>query len=226
MGFGNLLALSQVCGFVLLLLLSLFIVPPMCTYSQAFEGKCLLFASGHYDDNVLNTSISFNIDSWGAPGFCTYTIFMGVAQIIMSFVQIVRLSIHLANDTDSSFIGVFMTTLSTLLFSFMMLICCLVVTIGFMAWCRSVTTHSFVSSCEMVGYSNIWSHVDNIDATKFSIQFGITQFGLWFSLIVWFVEMIFVSVKLFRYHQQEDIMRSLMRERQRLLGQYQQPEFM
>ncbi|XP_071963128.1 transmembrane protein 179-like [Antedon mediterranea] len=224
MGFGNLLVLSQVCGFVLLLLLSLFVLPPMFSYNQAFEGKCLLFASGHYDSNNT-TGLSFYVDNWGASGYCNFTIFIGVCQIILSFVQIVRLSIHLANDTDSSFIGVFLTTLSTLMFAFLVMICCLIVTIGFMSWCNSVTSDNFVRSCEMVGYANIWKHA-HIDASKFSIQFGITLFGLWFSLFVWFVEMAFSSAKLFQYHQQEDIMRSLMRERQRLLGQYQEPELM
>ena len=96
MGIGNILVLCQVTAFVLAVILSFFIYPPAAVNkTHNFNGHCLLNAQGHYANDD-----SFVVDEWGNPGGCNFAVFIGVAVMLASVFQIIRLSFHLYNETD------------------------------------------------------------------------------------------------------------------------------
>ena len=97
MGIGNILILSQVTAYVLAAILSLFIFPPVAVNkTHNFNGHCLLTARGQYDENNHFEVVN----GWGNGSPCNFAIFVGIAAMLTSIYQIVRLSFHLYNDTD------------------------------------------------------------------------------------------------------------------------------
>lgn len=77
--------------------------------------------------------------SWASAGLCHYTIFVGVLVLIVSGVQVYRLSLLLYRGQDSSFISAFLDVLASALLALLTLIAALIITLGFEFWCKSIT---------------------------------------------------------------------------------------
>ena len=103
MGIGNLLHITQVTLYVLLLLLAFFVFIPIAINQSHFDGKCLLFASGEWVNSTGARSIHgllFQVDHWGLSTYCTYPIFIAVISVITTIVYTCKLSINLMKGTD------------------------------------------------------------------------------------------------------------------------------
>ncbi|XP_072027519.1 transmembrane protein 179-like [Amphiura filiformis] len=216
MGIGNILVLSQVTAYVLAAILSFFIYPPVAVNkTHNFQGHCLLNAKGYYEDDG-----SFQVQDWGNPGPCNFAIFIGIAVMLASVYQIIRLSFHLYNDTDGSFLTTFLSALLNVILTVMLFGSALTVSIGYNEWCSQIEASPQGVACANSDLiQRLWKKYEKLDPVGFPAQWGIAQFGLWSSFLVWFILCCFSFVKLFKLNQQENIVRSLTRERQRLLGE-------
>ena len=61
----------------------------------------------------------------------------------------------------------------------------------------------------------------DVSPIGFFIEMGSVQFGIWTSLVAWVLLLVLASRKLFVYHERENIIVSMARERQRYAGPYQ-----
>lgn len=60
---------------------------------------------------------------------------------------------------------------------------------------------------------------DGIDSTGFYFQMSVAQFGIWSSFTIWVMLLTFSTVKLCRYHHEENLRVSMAKERKRLLNE-------
>lgn len=96
MGIGNILALSQVTGYVLSTILFFFIIWPMSNNLRSFNGNCILFSSGQYDIKDQK----FEVTDWAYGSSCAFVIFLSLLIVFISIWQTIRISIHLVKNTD------------------------------------------------------------------------------------------------------------------------------
>ncbi|XP_022094739.1 uncharacterized protein LOC110981457 isoform X2 [Acanthaster planci] len=123
----------------------------------------------------------------------------------------------------SSFIGVFGTFVVNVIMTIMLFASAINVTQGYSVWCQLIDR---VAECSVAGFiTNLWGNLKGIKPDNYAVELGMVQFGLWTELLLWTVISILSVVKLAKYHQREHIFRSLNRERERLLGSYNQPDF-
>ncbi|XP_038073859.1 uncharacterized protein LOC119741960 [Patiria miniata] len=223
MGIGNILMLFQVTTYLLCTIFSFFVFAPMAVNKNGdFLGNCLLFATG----SIVQEQIV--ISSWGPAGGCNFAIAVGVFAMLVSIAQLVRLSFHVYYETDSSFLGAFVTLIINAVMTIMVFASAINVTRGYSVWCQLINQ---VSGCSVAGIiPEIWTLVvynsgPNFKPDNYAVEIGMVMFGLWTELLLWIVICIYSVVKLVKYHQQEHIFRSLGRERERLIGRYTQPDF-
>ncbi|XP_041469433.1 transmembrane protein 179-like [Lytechinus variegatus] len=218
MGLGNVLLLSQITGYIFGAIFSLFTFPPIAVSQDHFDDHCILFSTGY-----LNTTLDrYVINEWSLGTQCGFAIYVGIQLMGISLWQSIRLSIHAVNGTDSSFLMTCITLLVNLLMNIMLLASAITVTDGYKVWCAAIKKAN--QRCEYAGYANNFFFDENIKPAGFNLDWGIAQFGLWTSWILYTILLIFSLVKLSNLHKQENILRSLTRERQRLLGHYEQPD--
>ncbi|XP_022094737.1 transmembrane protein 179-like isoform X1 [Acanthaster planci] len=219
MGIGNILMLCQVTAYVMCSIFAFFVFAPMAVNKNGeFAGNCLLFAQG----NISGTK-EIVIESWGPAAGCNFAITIGVFALLVSITQIVRLAFHVYYETDSSFIGVFGTFVVNVIMTIMLFASAINVTQGYSVWCQLIDR---VAECSVAGFiTNLWGNLKGIKPDNYAVELGMVQFGLWTELLLWTVISILSVVKLAKYHQREHIFRSLNRERERLLGSYNQPDF-
>ncbi|ODN00847.1 Transmembrane protein [Orchesella cincta] len=209
MGFANILLLSQLTGNILSLILSLCIIIPISIHQNDFRGHCLLFSTGDWRE----TDGQFDV-SWASSGFCNYTIFVGVVLFLVSAVQIYRLSLLLYRGQDSSFLAAFFDVVGSTVLCIMTIVASLMITLGFDIWCKSITKR--FGKCEDSTNNDI-DKKDGIDTSSFYIQLGTAQFGAWASWACCVGLVVFATLKLCRYHQEENMRVSMARARQRLI---------
>lgn len=96
MGLGNILLLTQVVAYLVSFIVSFFIFIPIATNVKEFNGHCLLYADGTFDDKTKElTHIS-----WGRDSACGFNIFMGVIVMLLSLFYMVWESVYLFKNID------------------------------------------------------------------------------------------------------------------------------
>ncbi|XP_035670027.1 transmembrane protein 179-like [Branchiostoma floridae] len=216
MGIGNTLLLSQCTAYLLALVLSFFMAVPMGQNQRNFDGKCLLYARGTWSVNASSeVGWKMDITYWGSQSVCNYSIYMGIVTMIVAFVQVVRTSYFLYKGLDSSFLDAFVSFVVNFILTTMLFTSALILTMGLSAWCREVTQHIYM--CEEAQYSS-WLNWKGIDTSFFYIQLGMAQFGSWCGWVCWLIATMLTGLRVYNYHQREDILRSLRREKDRLVG--------
>uniref|UniRef100_A0A6M2DXX0 Putative transmembrane protein n=1 Tax=Xenopsylla cheopis TaxID=163159 RepID=A0A6M2DXX0_XENCH len=209
MALSNVLMLSQIAGYVIALILSLCILIPMSLHHKDFNGQCLLFSNGTWQEKDGQF-----VADWASGSNCMYTIAMGVITLLVSLIQIYRISISAYQGNDSPFISVLIDVVISLGISAMSFIAALIITLGFIVWCQNMTQR--FPSCEIAAGQDIMKS-DNIDTVGFYIQLGTAQFGAWGSFACWVGLCVFAMLKLCRYHELENMRASMFRERQRVV---------
>ncbi|OXA42648.1 transmembrane protein 179 [Folsomia candida] len=209
MGLSNILLLSQLTGHIVTLILSLCITIPMSIHEDDFRGYCLLFSVGEWQE----TDGQFKVD-WASQGFCNYTIFVGVFLFVVSAVQVYRLSLLLYRGQDSSFVSAFIDVVASALLACLTIIAALMITLGFDFWCKSITKR--FETCGDAQDNDI-DKKDGIDTSSFYIQMGVAQFGAWASWATSVGLLVFATLKLWRYHQEENMRVSMAIARERLI---------
>eukprot|EP00057_Strongylocentrotus_purpuratus_P020739 XP_011675213.1 PREDICTED: transmembrane protein 179-like [Strongylocentrotus purpuratus] len=220
MGLGNILLLSQIIGYIFGAIFSLFTFPPIAVSQQHFDDHCILFSTGYLNKTIGGRYV---VNQWSLGSQCGFAIFVGIQLMGISLWQSIRLSIHAINGTDSSFLDdlyYFIGDLSDEHHA-----------AGFCHHChrriQSVVVQLFRKLVKAVNLQDMpmsSSLMGNISPEGFNIDWGIAQFGLWTSWILYTILLIFSLIKICKLHKQENILHSLTRERQRLLGHYEQPD--
>uniref|UniRef100_G1LMZ5 Transmembrane protein 179 n=2 Tax=Ailuropoda melanoleuca TaxID=9646 RepID=G1LMZ5_AILME len=83
-------------------------------------------------------------------------------------------------------------------------------------WCDAITEKGTVPhSCEELQDINLELSVDN---SAFYDQFAVAQFGLWASWLAWLAITILAFLKVYRNYRQEDLLDSLVHEKELLLA--------
>nr|CAI5826211.1 unnamed protein product [Callosobruchus analis] len=211
MALSNILLISQIAGYVIAFILALCVVVPMSLHQDDFRGHCLLFSTGQWQEADGQLLVP-----WASQCYCNFTITVGAMLALVSVIQIYRLSHHLYKGTDSSFLSAFVDVVSGLLLCGITIIAALMITLGFMAWCQTMTQR--FPSCDMAAGQDI-DHSDQIKTDNFYVHLGTAQFGVWGSFATWVGLSVCALLKLCRYHQLENIRVSMYRERQRLINE-------
>ena len=174
----------------------------------------MLFSTGNWTE-----SNGQFVADWASTIYCEYTVIVGLLLFIAAAIQIYRLSMLLYKGEDSSFFSAFIDVLLSIFLTSFTLIAAMIITLGFMTWCDSMTKR--FPSCQLAAGNDI-DRADNIDTSGFNIELGAAQFATWSSLSIWVGLSVFAVLKLLRYHQLENMKVSMYRERQKLNEERQQ----
>ncbi|CAB1330941.1 unnamed protein product [Coregonus sp. 'balchen'] len=180
-------------------------VVPLSENTEDFHGKCLLFTRGMWqNENITVSKQRFIVEEWGPESSCSFITFVGIASLILSAVQAWRLLFFLCKGHDDSLV-VFTVFLSST-----------IVSVGFNLWCDAITEGgSMSSSCEDLQDTDLELGLDN---SSFYDQFAIAQFGLWSAWLTWLGITIMAFLKVYHNYRQEDLLDSLIHEKELLLG--------
>lgn len=214
MAVKNFVLLTQATCYVLTFLLSLCLIIPLVFHHIDFNGHCLLFSTGEWRETDGQLLVN-----WANNVYCNISIFVGCAVIIISIVQFFRMAIFLYRDIDSTFLSAFIDTLVGSVCMIIIFFVAIALTIGFQAWCETMTIR--FSSCEE---ATITSISKNFTSSGFFIQMGTAQFSAWAAWVTWVAVTVLAVVKVCKHHQQENIMVSMIRERQRLINDGDSPK--
>lgn len=101
MALSNVLILSQIAGHVVVLTLSLCILVPMLCHVRDFNGHCLLFSTGDWNEN----NGLFDVQ-WVSEFYCNFTIITGMFLFFVSSIEIYRWAeLLVINSIISNFIS-------------------------------------------------------------------------------------------------------------------------
>uniref|UniRef100_A0A2M3ZAU0 Transmembrane protein n=1 Tax=Anopheles braziliensis TaxID=58242 RepID=A0A2M3ZAU0_9DIPT len=212
MALSNVLILSQIAGHVFAFILSMCIFIPLAIHVRSFDGHCLLFTTGTWQekDGLIDLR-------WASEAYCNYPIIVGTALFIISVVQIYRMALLAYRQLESSFLGLFFDVVFSVSLCAMTLIAAIIITLGFMTWCQQMTER--FPSCEIADGQNITNVELNIQTSGFYIEMGTAQFGAWASFATWVGLSVFALLKLINNHQVRNIRVSMYIERQRLVNE-------
>ncbi|XP_055388234.1 transmembrane protein 179 isoform X2 [Condylostylus longicornis] len=171
MGLSNILILSQIAGYVIILILSLCIFIPIYLQVSDFNGHCLLFANGTWreDDGLFDVK-------WPSKVFCNFPMATGAFLFFFAIFQIYRFA-HLAyNQKDTSFIGLFLDVAFGIVMLFLIVISAVFITVGFIFWCSAMTER--FPSCEIAAGQNITKENEKVDTSRFYIEMGTAQISI------------------------------------------------
>ena len=98
MGLGNILLLAQVTIYLIAFILSFFMFVPVSINLNAFDGHCLLFASGKWSAKGGDVKLEF-VD-WGNVSSCNFTVFAGVVVMLVSIFYLIWYSLLLFKNID------------------------------------------------------------------------------------------------------------------------------
>nr|XP_006132478.3 transmembrane protein 179 [Pelodiscus sinensis] len=116
----------------------------------------------------------------------------------------------------SSFFYAFLNLLISVFVVFVIFIASTIVTVGFNMWCDAVTEKgSMPNSCEELQDIDLEL---NLETSAFYDQFAIAQFGLWAAWLTWLGITILAFLKVYHNYRQEDLLDSLIHEKELLLG--------
>ncbi|CAG9789562.1 unnamed protein product [Diatraea saccharalis] len=209
MALTNVLLLSQIAGYIVGLILSLCIIVPMSMHQDEFNGHCLLFSKGEWQEVDGQLLVS-----WASRAYCDYVIVVGVLMFLVCLVQIYRMSLFLYRGQDSSFLSAFVEAVGCVALCAFVVTAAVVVTLGFMTWCTNIVQR--FPSCEDAAGQDI-DKVDKISTNGFYMEIGMAQFGAWGLFATCVGLAVFSTLKVCRYHQLQNIQVSMYRERQRLV---------
>jgi len=221
MGLGNLLLLTQTGGYSVSIILSLCCIVPLILNISDFKGHCLLFSSGEFlEVNGLFAA------KWASFSSCSYTLIIGILLLIVSIVQLIRMSIFLYKGIDrcvffldkyvfyqsfyfmihlffSSFLSAFWDAVVSFILVLLTLIDAIIVTSGFSSWCSAVTQR--FASCETATVMSFTGEDKEISPTDFFIQMVTVQVSFIFpnisdqllNLINFFIQLLDRNMVLF-----------------------------
>ncbi|KAG7461226.1 hypothetical protein MATL_G00207850 [Megalops atlanticus] len=192
-------------------------VVPLSENGDDFHGKCLLFARGMWqNENMTVGKQRFVVEEWGPQSSCRFVTLVGMMSLIPAAVQAWRMLFLLCKGHDDSFFHAFLNLLASIFVVFMVFVASTITSVGFNLWCDAVTEGGTMpSSCEELQDTDLELSLDN---SSFYDQFAIAQFGLWAAWLTWLGLTVLAFLKVYRNYQQQDLLDSLVHEKELLLG--------
>ncbi|CRK89272.1 CLUMA_CG003031, isoform A [Clunio marinus] len=212
MTLSNKIILGQISLYVFALILTFCLTLPLVLNQYLFDGHCLLFSGGSWqeDDGLLNIA-------WANKLYCAFPILTGIVTLIIATVQIYRLTKLYHKEEESSFLALFMDAFFSLISCSMILTSAIFITLGFIIWCGLMNER--FPSCDTADGQNITKSDVNINTIHFYTHMGIAQFGGWSSFATWVGLSTFAILKLVNNHQLRNLRVSMYLERQRLVNE-------
>lgn len=206
----NILVVSQATGYVVSVCMSLCISIPISLHLKNFDNHCLLYTTGSFSpaDGTFTPV-------WAMNSFCSFTDFVGILTLAVSVIQGIRMCFFLYSGSDSSFFSALLDTIVCLLLTGFIFVAAIMISGGFKIWCDAVTQR--FPSCEDASIIDHLIPEGTIKTKGFYLLFGTAQFGAWVAWVCWVLLTVLATRKLCRYHEQENMRVSMLRERQRLL---------
>ncbi|XP_053135213.1 transmembrane protein 179 [Hemicordylus capensis] len=216
MALSNFLFAQCICYF-LAFLFSFIVVVPLSENSNDFHGRCLLFTEGMWlNANLTAESQRFTVQEWGPESACRFSLFAGLLSLLLAAVQAWRTLFFLCKGHEDSFFYAFLNLLVSAFVVFVIFIASTIVSVGFNMWCDAITEKgSMPNSCEELQDIDLELNLEN---SAFYDQFAITQFGLWAAWLTWLGITILAFLKVYHNYRQEDLLDSLIHEKEFLLG--------
>ncbi|XP_056115765.1 transmembrane protein 179 [Rhinichthys klamathensis goyatoka] len=192
-------------------------VVPLSENGDDFQGKCLLFTEGMWqNENMTMGKQRFIVEEWGPESSCRFITFVGIVSLILSAVQAWRTFFFLCKGHDYSLFHAFLNLLLSLLVVFIVFVAGTISSVGFSEWCDAVTENGAMPrSCEDLQDTDLELGVDN---SSFYDQFAIAQFGLWSAWLCWLGLTVIAFLKVYHNHRQQELLDSLVQEKELLLG--------
>ncbi|NXE97217.1 T179A protein, partial [Menura novaehollandiae] len=216
MALSNFLFAQCICYF-LAFLFSFIVVVPLSENGNDFHGRCLLFTEGMWlNANLTVERQRFTVQEWGPEAACRFSIFTGLLSLLLATVQAWRTLFFLCKGHEDSFFYAFLNLLISAFVVFITFIASTIVSVGFNMWCDAITEKgSMPNSCEELQDIDLELNLEN---SAFYDQFAIAQFGLWAAWLTWLAITILAFLKVYHNYRQEDLLDSLIHEKERLLG--------
>ncbi|NXC90624.1 T179A protein, partial [Cercotrichas coryphoeus] len=216
MALSNFLFAQCICYF-LAFLFSFIVVVPLSENGNDFHGRCLLFTEGMWlNANLTVERQRFTVQEWGPEAACRFSIFTGVLSLLLATVQAWRTLFFLCKGHEDSFFYAFLNLLISAFVVFITFIASTIVSVGFNMWCDAITEKgSMPNSCEELQDIDLELNLEN---SAFYDQFAIAQFGLWAAWLTWLAITILAFLKVYHNYRQEDLLDSLIHEKELLLG--------
>ncbi|XP_028845108.1 transmembrane protein 179 [Denticeps clupeoides] len=192
-------------------------VAPLSENAEDFGGRCLLFTRGVWqNENITVSKQRFVVEDWGPESSCSFVTFVGIASLVLSAVQVWRLLFFLCKGHDDSIFNSFLNLLISSFAVFVVFLSSTIISVGFNLWCDALTeSGTLASSCEDLQDTDLELGLDN---SSFYDQFAIAQFGLWAAWLTWLGITIMAFLKVYHNYRQEDLLDSLIHEKEFLLG--------
>ncbi|TRY57803.1 hypothetical protein DNTS_027641 [Danionella cerebrum] len=192
-------------------------IVPLSENTEDFRGKCLLFTRGMWqNENITVSKQRFIIEEWGPQSSCSFSTAVGIASLVLSAVQAWRLLFFICKGHDDSIFNAFLNLLISTFVVFAVFLSSTIVSVGFNLWCDAITEGgSMPSSCEDLQDTDLELGLNN---SAFYDQFAIVQFGLWAAWLAWLGITIMAFLKVYHNYRQEDLVDSLIHEKEFLLG--------
>nr|XP_013796474.1 PREDICTED: transmembrane protein 179 [Apteryx mantelli mantelli] len=216
MALNNFLFAQCICYF-LAFLFSFIVVVPLSENGNDFHGRCLLFTEGMWlNANLTVERQRFTVQEWGPEASCRFSIFTGLLSLLLATVQAWRTLFFLCKGHEDSFFYAFLNLLISAFVVFITFIASTIVSVGFNMWCDAITEKgSMPNSCEELQDIDLELNLEN---SAFYDQFAIAQFGLWAAWLTWLGITILAFLKVYHNYRQEDLLDSLIHEKELLLG--------
>ncbi|NWU80488.1 T179A protein, partial [Onychorhynchus coronatus] len=216
MALSNFLFAQCICYF-LAFLFSFIVVVPLSENGNDFHGRCLLFTEGMWlNANLTVERHRFTVQEWGPEAACRFSIFTGLLSLLLATVQAWRTLFFLCKGHEDSFFYAFLNLLISAFVVFITFIASTIVSVGFNMWCDAITEKgSMPNSCEELQDIDLELNLEN---SAFYDQFAIAQFGLWAAWLTWLAITILAFLKVYHNYRQEDLLDSLIHEKELLLG--------
>ncbi|NWX96563.1 T179A protein, partial [Nothoprocta ornata] len=216
MALNNFLFAQCICYF-LAFLFSFIVVVPLSENGNDFHRRCLLFTEGMWlNANLTVERQRFTVQEWGPEAACRFSIFTGLLSLLLATVQAWRTLFFLCKGHEDSFFYAFLNLLISAFVVFITFIASTIVSVGFNMWCDAITEKgSMPNSCEELQDIDLELNLEN---SAFYDQFAIAQFGLWAAWLTWLGITILAFLKVYHNYRQEDLLDSLIHEKELLLG--------
>uniref|UniRef100_A0A1I8IDK0 Transmembrane protein 179 n=1 Tax=Macrostomum lignano TaxID=282301 RepID=A0A1I8IDK0_9PLAT len=171
MALGDLFQIGKAGLQSALIVSSLCIIVPMAISVADFNGHCPLFSRAHWSANATGPYDHhfLVVNEWGLQSHCTFGVFIGCAQLLVSLFYAFFIGVHLYLQREAY-------------------------------------------GCEQAQFGDVLSNYPDINSGRFLFTFGAAKIGLWFSFLVWFLDLLLMLLQLLRLHRRERLLVSLRRE--------------
>ncbi|KFP84001.1 Transmembrane protein 179 [Apaloderma vittatum] len=204
---------AQCILYFLAFLFSFIVVVPLSENGNDFHGRCLLFTEGMWLNANLTVERQGLYVSNGNAYLCAQcALLRETADVVFPpFMSYILLPFYC-----SSFFYAFLNLLISAFVVFITFIASTIVSVGFNMWCDAITEKgSMPNSCEELQDIDLELNLEN---SAFYDQFAIAQFGLWAAWLTWLGITILAFLKVYHNYRQEDLLDSLIHEKELLLG--------